>query len=171
MHSRMARVGVLGLVGVIAWHRFIPDAPGQSDTITAIPEVIRRGFASYHSVNVRNAVQNWTRNGVLAGTEGNQAIIKSFERFEKAFGGFRDYEVLGQLALRNAVRVVYLVIEMDGGPVFARFQLFLRKGRWSVIDIQLDEKPEEILPHLILERHHLPVVTPAERVEAPSNSE
>lgn len=116
-----------------------------------VPHIVIDGIIAYHDKGPDAAVQTWMANSSapMRGVAQQQADI--LRKLPFAYGSFRDFEVLGTENLSQRVRIVYVVLNYDKGPIFGSFNLYRSVDQgWLVTKLAFSETPDIVLPATML---------------------
>ena len=100
----------------------------------------------YKDVGADACIAAWIKNGPL---EGNKQVLGDASVLTQAgqsLGKFETYDVAGAHDLTQRIRVWYLVLNYDKGPLYARFVLYRSNDTWLVTDLDFNIHDESILP-------------------------
>lgn len=116
-----------------------------------VPHIVIDGIIAYHDKGPDAAVQTWAGNSSQFIRAAAQQQAETLRSAQTAYGSFRDFEVLGTQDLSQRVRIVYLVLNYDKGPIFGRFNLYHSVDQgWLVTKLNFNTIPDTILPVTML---------------------
>ena len=111
-----------------------------------LPQVIQAGFDDYVLKGAEGALTTWTKNGPL---EGDAKIAESagvFHEVEKYYGRYLSFHLIQQKELTPVSRLVYIQMNYEKGPFFARFLCYLAGTEWVVAGrLLLNTDPDQVL--------------------------
>ena len=91
-------------------------------------------------------------NGPLEGSSESTALMDDLQQIDKLYGSYKNYELIKTVALSKSTNVVYIAINYDLGPLFAKFIIYDTGGEWVVTRLDVNTNPETIMPGLDLWR-------------------
>ncbi len=112
-----------------------------------VPHIVIDGLVAYYDKGPDEAVRTWIKDGPIDGNKEALNQANNLRQVQSSYGTFRNFEVIGLEDLSLRVRTVYLVMNYDKGPLFARFMLYRSVDRgWLMTSFDLNTDPEAILP-------------------------
>lgn len=112
-----------------------------------VPHVVIDGLIAYHDKGPDEAVRIWIKDSPIDGNKEALNQANNLRQVQTYYGTFRDFEVLGMPSLSERVRTVYLVMNYDKGPVFAKFMLYRSVDHgWLLTSFNFNTVPDVILP-------------------------
>jgi hypothetical protein len=129
-------------------------AAAEGDARPAPPQVLQEvadGFASLRGGDVIGALRRWTTGGGLENRDTLTAVEEQLQGYRKNLGTLGDVHLLRTVPLGPNGRIDFLAVDYNRGPVYARFHLYLRRNRWSVIGLTFNPDPTKILPERLLD--------------------
>jgi hypothetical protein len=124
-----------------------PRAQSQSeDAATPLPKVLVAGFDAYRAGGPDEALRVWLRNSPLEGTPdiGTQAKILRAAQVE--FGQWRSFDVVNIHQVSPSTRIIYMTLDFDKGPLFAKFVVYRTEPGWIVTNLLFSPNDAEVLP-------------------------
>jgi len=117
-----------------------------------LPRSIRDGLGAYKTSGPDAAMRVWFRGSVLERSSVVKSQAKELKGIKKVYGTFRGYHLVHAQKLTPSTRIIYLAIDLEEGPLFARFLVFKRRTKWLVVKMDFALVPEEVYPERILVR-------------------
>jgi hypothetical protein len=111
-----------------------------------IPKIVQFGLETYKSEGPEAAVKAWLKGGPI---EGNRDAANILRQAQGAYGSYRGYEVIHMQDISASVRVVYLTLNFERGPVFSRFIVYRSDQGAMITALNVSVKPEDIVPTLL----------------------
>jgi hypothetical protein len=115
-----------------------------------IPKIIQFGLDTYKSEGPESAVKAWVKGGPYEGNRdvaaGQASILR---QAQGAYGTYRGYDVIREQDISASVRVFYLTLNFERGPVFSRFIVFRSEQGSMITALNFSVKPEDIVPSLL----------------------
>lgn len=117
-----------------------------------IPQFILAGLQAYKNRGPEDAVQAWIKGSAIEGNRDALTQANNLREVQDYYGSYRDYEVVSIHDLTSRTRVVYLVLNFDKGPLFAKFVAYRPDQVWILANFNFNTKEEVILPTAIRAR-------------------
>lgn len=131
---------------------FILALPGRSQAASP-RDLVQSGVDAYIKSGPSAAFSAWTKGGV---TEGNNQMRLQFEalkQLDAAYGALEGSDVILDLNVGTRVRFVYFVLYYGKGTAYGYVEAFrLRPGGWVMAGLNINTKPQEIIPEALLPR-------------------
>lgn len=124
-------------------------AHAASPATEELPKIVQFGLETYKSEGPEAAIKAWLKGGPY---DGNKDIISQASVLRQAqglYGTYRGYEVMHEQDVSASVRVFYLSLNFDRGPVFSRFIVFRSEQGAMITALNFSAKPEDIIPNLL----------------------
>ncbi len=141
------RWGVV-LVAAVLLSRSVAEA--ATDTKLGIPSPITIGLADYAFQGADAAVKAWAKGSAREGSPEISIQVNYLKQVEALYGKFQGYHLVQTHALSPLSLIVYLTINYEKGPLFARFLAYRIRNDWVLPDFTFDPKPEAIFPPELL---------------------
>jgi hypothetical protein len=125
-------------------------ADAATDTKLGVPSPITTGLAAYAFQGADAAVKEWVKNSSREGSPEASIQINYLKQVESMYGKFQSYHLVQVHALSSLTLIVYLTINFEKGPLFARFLAYRMRNDWVLPDFAFDTKPEAIFPPELL---------------------
>ncbi|MDC4205133.1 MAG: hypothetical protein MPW14_13015 [Candidatus Manganitrophus sp.] len=118
------------------------------------PTIVLAGLNDYSFKGADGAMKSWTKGGILEGSKEAAAQLALLKEIESLYGNFSSGHLIETHALTARTHLVYVTLNYDRGPAFARFVAFKEvakvKEDWIISDLSVSTKPEVILPNDLL---------------------
>ncbi len=117
-----------------------------SNRMAELPPVLLSGLEAYKAKGPEEAVSLWVKNGPLDGDKdalGQAAVLRQIQSF---YGAYESFDVISSRDLTQRVRIVYLVMNYEKGPLFAKFVCYRSDREWMVTNFLLNTKDAVVLP-------------------------
>lgn len=123
-------------------------AHAPNPQLSEVPKIVQFGLDTYKSEGPEAAVRAWVKGGPFEGSKDLFSQITSLRQIQQSYGSYTAFEVIRIQDISASVRVIYLTLNLEKGPVFGRFIVY-RSQQGSVLTaINFSAKPEEIVPNL-----------------------
>jgi len=124
-----------------------PSDPDQTDAGAKVPHIVLAGLEAYRAKgNAEDAVKVWTVGSPLDGSKMALSETNNLNQVEGFYGTYRTFDVLKVLDLSPKVRVVYLTLDYEKGPLFGRFVVYRTDQGWILTSFNFNTDEEKILP-------------------------
>jgi hypothetical protein len=147
---RLSRIAYIfaTVMFLLAFARYIRGhAPNPQ--VSEIPKIVQFGLETYKSEGPEAAVRAWVKGGPFDGNKDMFSQITFLRQIQQSFGSYTSFEVIRIQDISASVRVIYLTLSFEKGPVFGRFIVY-RSQQGSVLTaLNFSAKPEEIVPNLM----------------------
>ena len=127
---------------------FVGAGPGSSQTPTTgnIPKIVQAGLDAYKTGGPDEAVRVWLRGSALEGSKDVGSYLTTLHQTQELYGNFRGYELIGIRVVSSTSYVVYMTLDYDRGPLFAKFRVY-RTGLGSILTgMVLNTDEDAVLP-------------------------
>jgi len=99
-------------------------------------------------------VKVWVRNGPLDGDKSALSQANVLRQIQDYYGAYQSFDLIAAYDLTQRVRLVYVVMNFEKGPVFGKFICYRSDREWMVTNFVLNTKDTEVLPtEVTLENH------------------
>jgi hypothetical protein len=128
---------------------FIAPLHGQEtrhNSPDLLPPFIVTGMNAYKSVGPEAAVKAWVEDSALANSKDALDQAGYLHQTQELYGPFQNYALISTRVITPRTRVVYVVMEYEKGPLFAKFVVYRSAQRWLLTSLDLNVREEMILP-------------------------
>lgn len=122
------------------------SASAQSVVRQDVPPVLISGMEAYKPGNPEAAIKAWTKNSPLEGTQAGTDAANNLRQAQGIFGAFQWFDIIFNREISPRVRIIYLAMNYDSGPLFARFVFFRTDRGWIVSSFDFNLDDTKILP-------------------------
>lgn len=143
---------VLAVVLACAWNaRAQNTVADEARHHFDVPHIVIDGLIAYHDKGPDEAVRTWIKDSPLDRSTDALNQANNLREAQSHYGTFRNFEVVGLQDLSERVRTVYLVMNYDKGPLFAKFMLYRSVNQgWVLTGFNFNPNPEAIFPVAML---------------------
>jgi len=130
----------------------MPFAAGRDrgEERLGMPAIVLAGLSDYSFKGADGAIKAWTKGGILEGSKEAASQLALLKEIESLYGPFSSGHLIETHALTPRAQLVYVTLNYDRGPAFARFVAFKEVAKvredWIISDLTVGTKPEAILP-------------------------
>ena len=108
---------------------------------------IENGFKAFKERGAEAACVSWAKGGPFEGSKELMAQASQFEQIKIYYGKYSSHEYVLSKKLGPKNKIVFVIINLEKGPLFARFLLFQNsEGRWILPNFKVQGEPEQIWP-------------------------
>jgi hypothetical protein len=111
-----------------------------------LPPIILSGLEAYKNKGPEEAVRSWIKGSAIDGSKEALSQANGLRQIQDYYGAYQTFEVVSTRDLSPKTRVVYLVLDFEKGPVFAKFVVYRSDQGWILASFDVNTKEELILP-------------------------
>lgn len=118
----------------------------QSPAGPEVPKVLILGFDAYKMGGPDEAMRTWLRGSP---NEGNRDVFSQalvLRSVQETYGAYRGFQVVSAREVTPSTRILYMTIDYEKGPLFAKFVLYRTDPGWIVTDLAFNANDAAILP-------------------------
>jgi len=110
-------------------------------------QIIERGLAAYKDSGAKAAVEAWIQGSAIEGSKEALSQANNLRQVEDFYGKYDSFDIIKANEITKKVSIVFLVINYQNGPLFARFDTFKNnKGQWVVATFNFHTKITQVFP-------------------------
>lgn len=122
------------------------QAAGQQAAEGPVPEILIAGLDAYRTGGMGQAMRAWLRNSALEGSKQAIAAGTVLHQAQEIYGNYRGFEPITIRDVTASTRIVYLALDYDRGPVFAKFVTYRTDQGWVMIGLLCSTDDTAVLP-------------------------
>ena len=122
------------------------DFAGYSKGALVIPRIIVDGIEKYNFSGAEEGVNIWLQYGGAQVRAKATLYADALRNAETLYGKFVGYHLVAIKPLSPSSALVYLVLNYERGPMFARYLVYKYKTTEYIPEIEFSLTPEAILP-------------------------
>jgi hypothetical protein len=116
-------------------------------SVQAKETIIEKGFDAFEERGVEAAWNAWAKDGPMEGGKELLEQISKFRSMGASYGGYISHDYYAEKELNDSTKIVYVIMNMEYGPMFGRFMLFDNsKGILTLPYFNFHTHPENIWP-------------------------
>lgn len=123
-----------------------PLAQGQAESAPPVPKVLEAGFDAYRAGGPDEALRVWLRNSPLEGTQEIGKADQALHAAQAQFGQWRRFDIVSDHTISRSTRVIYMTLDFDKGPLFAKFVLYRTEPGYIVTSVAFSPNDTDVLP-------------------------
>jgi hypothetical protein len=134
---------------------FVSALPAQVNTnrkSDEVPAIVLSGLKAYKDKGADEAVRAWIKGSAIDGSKEALTQANNLRQIEDYYGSYRDFEVVAITDVTPKTRAVYIVLDFEKGPLFAKFVVYRPNESWILVNFNFNTKEEAILPTAVHER-------------------
>jgi hypothetical protein len=117
-----------------------------------VPAIVLDGLKAYKEKGPDEAVRAWIKGSAIDGSKDALTQANNLRQIQDYYGAYRDFEIVAVSEITTKTRAVYVVIDFEKGPLFAKFVVYRPQGAWILVNFNFNTKEEAILPTAVHER-------------------
>jgi len=118
----------------------------QKQAGESLAPIILSGLQAYKDKGPDDAVKAWIKDSPLDGNKDALTQANNLRQVQDYYGSYRGYEVIGSKDLTAKIRIVYMVLDYDKGPLFAKFVIYRADLGWILTNFLFNTKEDAVLP-------------------------
>ncbi|HTV14309.1 MAG TPA: hypothetical protein VME68_06315 [Acidobacteriaceae bacterium] len=123
-----------------------PLALSQSESGPPVPRILEAGFDAYRAGGPDEALRVWLRNSPLEGTGEIGKADQVLHAAQIQFGQWRSFDIISDHTISRSTRVIYMTLDFDKGPLFAKFVLYRTEPGYIVTSVAFSPNDTDVLP-------------------------
>lgn len=129
---------LLGQFGAVAQSS---DA-SQKVSADAVPPVILAGLDVYKDKGPDEAVKTWIKGSPMDGNKDALSEANALRHIQDFYGAYQGFDLSSTRDLSPRSRVIYMVLDYEKGPIFAKFLVYRVGQSWILTSFIFNTKPE-----------------------------
>lgn len=123
-----------------------PPVHSQSENGPSVPKVLEAGFDAYRAGGPDEALRVWLRNSPLEGSGEIGKADQALHAAQAQFGQWRSFDIVSDRTISASTRVIYMTLNFDKGPLFAKFILYRTEPGYIVTSLLFSPNDTDVLP-------------------------
>jgi len=111
-----------------------------------LPPVILAGIEAYKQKGPEEAVKTWLKGSSLEGNKDALSQANLLRQVQDYYGDYKSFNVLKTRDISPLTKILYLAINFDKGPLFAKFVVYRSESGWILVSFNFNTKEELVLP-------------------------
>jgi hypothetical protein len=111
-----------------------------------VPKIILSGLEAYKSDGADAAMKAWIRGSALDGSKDALSQANILRQIQDFYGAYKAFDLIRTRSLSPNIRVIYLALDYERGPLFAKFVVYQTQQGWILTNFTFNTKEELILP-------------------------
>jgi len=118
-----------------------------SSSVNAKDAIIESGFKAFKSGGSVAAWPAFAKGGPMDGSKELIAQASQFGQIEAYYGSYVGHEYVSEKILSESNKIVYVVLNMDNGPLYGIFQLYKKAdGSWIAPTFNFHTNVQQVWP-------------------------
>jgi len=140
-HSALLILGFL----LLAIGQCVP-AVAQTRPADDIPKIVLSGLDAYKAEGADAAMKAWIKGSPLDGSKDALSQANVLRQIQDYYGSYKTFDLIHTRNLSPIIKVVYLALNYEKGPLFAKFVVYQTEQGWILTTFTFNTKEELILP-------------------------
>lgn len=151
MKRFFASVLVVVTISILGLFLLPRDADAQAPGRAAFSNNMTTGLDSWRSGGHKTAIRRWLQSSPLNKDKNYVTALETdLGAVERAYGKPRSYAPLHTIDLTPNIRVNYMGVHLEEGPLFMRFLMYkLGRGEWIISEIDYNVKLDPLITPLL----------------------
>jgi len=133
------------LCGGMPSHAQTSDVAGKRG-IEAVPGFIMAGLKAYRDSGPDEAIRTWVKGRPIEGSKDVLAQANSLRQVQEFYGPYQAFEIINIRDLGPRTRVLYLILDLEKGPLFAKFVVYHATQGWVLANFSFNTHDEAVFP-------------------------
>lgn len=125
---------------------FTGNGFAQATTRADVPQVLLLGMEAYKPGKPEQGIKVWTKNSPLDGSQAAIDEAANLSQAQSLYGAFQWFDVVSSRDISPRVRVFYVTMNYEAGPLFARFVFYHTDRGWIVTSFDFNLDDTKIFP-------------------------
>jgi len=110
-----------------------------------LPSVITLGMEAYRQSGAGEAVKAWLKDSPLQATRDTIKEVNNLHSVESYYGAYQSFDVISAKDLSARTRIVFVTLNYERGPLFARFVAYRAQGEWILTNFEFNTDERQVL--------------------------
>jgi len=119
---------------------------------SGIPQIISAGCEAYKAGGPEAAITAWLKGSPLEGSKEALSQAAFLTQVSTYYGKYASPRLLAQFDISPLTQLVYVELDYEKGPAFAKFTLFKIADKWVVLNFRFHTEAEQVLPSNVIYR-------------------
>jgi hypothetical protein len=120
--------------------------PNNTAAGAVAPPIVIAGFDAYKSKGPEDAVRTWIKGAGIDGSKEALSQSNNLRQIEDYYGKYQNFEVVKVQTISPKTQAVYVVMDYEKGPVFAKFMVYRTDQGWVLAYFTFNTKEELVFP-------------------------
>jgi hypothetical protein len=104
------------------------------------------GLEAYKADGPDAAIKAWVKGGPLEGSKDALSQANVLRQIQDYYGTYKAFDLIRSRNLSPTTRVIYLTLDYEKGPLFAKFVIYRTEQSWILTSFTFNTKEEMVLP-------------------------
>ena len=110
---------------------------GQKPAVENVPPIVVDGLDALRQFGPDEAAKAWSKGSRWEGSS-DHGLANTLRLMQESFGAFRSSEILSVRPLSGNTRIIYLTLNYEKEPRFAKFLIYHTAHSWIMLSYYLD---------------------------------
>jgi len=101
---------------------------------------------AYKTKGPDEAVKTWIKGSPVEGSKEALSQSNNLRQIQDFYGSYQSFDLISMRELSPSVRIYYLAMNFDKGPLFAKFILYRAEQGWILTSFLFNTSDTAILP-------------------------
>jgi hypothetical protein len=134
----------IGFLLLVIGH--VAPALAQTRATDDLPKIIRLGLEAYKAGGPEAAIKTWIKGSPIDGSKDALTQANNLRQIQDYYGAYKTFDVISIRNLSPNIRIVYLALDFEKGPLFAKFVVYQTPEGWILTTFNFNTKDELIIP-------------------------
>jgi hypothetical protein len=111
-----------------------------------LPKILLSGSEAYKAEGPEAAIKTWLKGSSMEGSRDALSQANILRQVQDFYGAYKSFELISSRNLTPTTRVIYLALDYEKGPLFAKFMFYRSEQGWIVVNFAFNTKEELIIP-------------------------
>lgn len=111
-----------------------------------LPKIIVSGLTAYKTDGPDAAIKAWIKDSPIDGSKDALAQANILRQIQDFYGAYKSFEVIRIRNLSPNIRIAYIALDFEKGPLFAKFAAYQTPQGWILTSFNFNTKDELIIP-------------------------
>ena len=112
-----------------------------------VPKILLSGLEAYKAEGPEAAIKTWIKGSSIEGSKDAISQANILRQIQDYYGAYKTFELVSSRNLTPTTRVIYLALDYEKGPLFAKFVVYRAEVGWIVVSFTFNTKEELIFPN------------------------
>ncbi len=111
-----------------------------------VPKIILSGLEAYKTEGPEAAIKAWLKGSAIEGSKEALSQANNLRQIEDFYGAYKAFELIRSRSLTPTTRIIYLTLDYEKGPLFAKFLVYRAGQGWILAYFTFNTKEDVVVP-------------------------
>jgi len=111
-----------------------------------VPKIILSGLEAYKAEGPEAAIKAWLKGSPIEGSKDALTQANNLRQVQDYYGAYKAFDTISSRDLSPTTRIVYLTLNYEKGPLFAKFLVYRTEQGWILVSFLFNTKDELVIP-------------------------